>query len=745
MKAPFSGPYHLRHGVSLILALGVAVLASWPPAVNVQAAAENGALAASFKEAEDRLEAARQVWHVSPLTAAALSSDGALALTGGVDRSIRLSNARSGKSIHRLEGHESTILALAFSSDARRAASGSSDRTVRLWDLEKGKSLQHFHGHTDAVGCVSCSSDGRLVASGSPDGSVRLWDGETGKSLHVLAQKAPITALAFAPGGKLLASGGADGSLCTWDVQNGKQLRRQAEHGDEVQALAFDEAGERLISVGGAVKYDVKQKQFNPGDSAVRVWNAGTGKLVKTVPVEGLLPMAAAFASEGRQINLAGLHIQTARGGEVPEPLKVGLTLVSGGVGGFLYLSRLPASVFRSPMAVCIEAESGKRVRTGQVEHRLGSAPTALSADGRLALSGWSLDNRAALWDPESGKPQRWLGPDKVLPMAGPRSRLTVLCLAASADGKRVIGGGTDKALYLWDADSGSPMLKVGEHAHPLSCAALSPSGKFALSAAGWNNDENSNPAFAFYKKAKDPKGPKGSVHPVILEADGRPDSRLRLWDVEQMAEVVALEGHTGRINQVVFSPDGSLAASASADQTVCIWDIGKQRLLHRCGGHKARVNTVAFSPDGKRVASGGGDKMVRIWDTTTGKEVSRCTGHGHAVWAVVFSPDGQTVASAGGELDNAKADVRIVLWDAATGKKLREMPGHPSPVIRLAFDANGSRLYSLAQQELKVWEPPSSQMKMTDVFFFVSAGAASSFARRKCGSPSAARLALPT
>jgi WD40 repeat protein len=39
--------------------------------------------------------------------------------------------------------------------------------------------------------------------------------------------------------------------------------------------------------------------------------------------------------------------------------------------------------------------------------------------------------------------------------------------------------------------------------------------------------------------------------------------------------------------------------------------------------GHSGEVNSVAYSPDGTRVVSGSHDNTVMMWDVQTGMEVS--------------------------------------------------------------------------------------------------------------------------
>jgi serine/threonine protein kinase len=57
--------------------------------------------------------------------------------------------------------------------------------------------------------------------------------------------------------------------------------------------------------------------------------------------------------------------------------------------------------------------------------------------------------------------------------------------------------------------------------------------------------------------------------------------------------------------------------------------------------GHRGAVNEVCYSPDGELIASASDDKTVRVWSTRTGEQVYRLGGHGDAVLDARFSPDG--------------------------------------------------------------------------------------------------------
>jgi WD40 repeat protein len=63
--------------------------------------------------------------------------------------------------------------------------------------------------------------------------------------------------------------------------------------------------------------------------------------------------------------------------------------------------------------------------------------------------------------------------------------------------------------------------------------------------------------------------------------------------------------------------------------------------------GHTGYVLSVAYSPDGRHIISGSYDKTIRIWNAETGSAVGKpLEGHTHPVWSVAYSPDGRHIIS---------------------------------------------------------------------------------------------------
>jgi WD40 repeat protein/formylglycine-generating enzyme required for sulfatase activity/tRNA A-37 threonylcarbamoyl transferase component Bud32 len=502
------------------------------------------------------------------LTAVAAGGSAADRVLGaGVDRVVRLWDARTGKEVRHFEGHTQPIRAVALSPDGRRVLSGGDDKTVRLWDVDSGEEVACFEEHTAPVTSVAFSADGSRAVSASADGAIRLWDMATIRALTSLAGPAPVTRVALSPDGRqVLAVGTEAAPLRVWDVGRTKEIPGRLDR--ENRALAGHRfpvtAAPDLPPVGGLVVAGDGLRAFSGGvDGTVRQWDLRTGR--ERVPVDPDGPCAPlAFTADGARF-ITGSAFGPVRAWEMTTGQAVVGPPWAKENGPVLAIARDGKSLIQSPGRF-LDLVTGQ-ARNGRPGERATVA--ALSPDGRtVAAVEAAAPHLVHLWDLQTGQelPPLEAGPTPVRELAfAPDSRSLVVVL----DGKL--------KLFDW-------------------------AGRKELSSA----------EVAVITTAVVPVEPAPGLRYYLAVSTGR---RVTLWALNApgLREMPVAHDFPDTVRALACNRTGQFVAAGTGRGDVRLWSTTANTEPHRWEIPGA-VAGLAFSPDGKTVAAGGGNGTVYVF-----------------------------------------------------------------------------------------------------------------------------------
>ena len=271
----------------------------------------------------------------------------------------------------------------------------------------------------------------------------------------------------------------------------------------------------------------------------------------------------------------------------------------------------------------------------------------AFAPDGGHLLSA-SFDYSVLLWDARAGTVETTL--------LGHEAAVNAVAWLPNG---RAASVGDDGALVLWRPEDGSALARVDAHKGRAVALAVAPDGARIVT-GGWDG------TVAVWDAAGAPQEaiPAGAnVNAVAFGQDGAlfaagHDGVVRIWRSADGVQLGTLEGHGFPVNALAVAPDGRTLASASTDETVRLWDLATGETRATLYGHEGPVLALAFAPDGQTLASGGADGRTVLWQTADGARIGAAAGHAGPVFALAFAPDGRTLASGG-------ADGTIVLLAA--------------------------------------------------------------------------------
>ncbi|KAG8127824.1 putative G-protein [Naja naja] len=249
-----------------------------------------------------------------------------------------------------------------------------------------------------------------------------------------------------------------------------------------------------------------------------------------------------------------------------------------------------------------------------------------------------------------------------------------------------ILSASRDKTIIMWkltrdETNYGIPQRALRGHSHFVSDVVISSDGQFALSGS-W-------------------------------------DGTLRLWDLTTGTTTRRFVGHTKDVLSVAFSSDNRQIVSGSRDKTiklwntlgVCkytvqVWNLANCKLKTNHIGHTGYLNTVTVSPDGSLCASGGKDGQAMLWDLNEGKHLYTLDG-GDIINALCFSPNRYWLCAATGpSIKIWDLEGKIIVDELKQEVITTSSKAEPPQCTSLAWSADGQTLFAGYTDNLvRVWQ----------------------------------------
>jgi len=244
---------------------------------------------------------------------------------------------------------------------------------------------------------------------------------------------------------------------------------------------------------------------------------------------------------------------------------------------------------------------TNKSLLTIRVPNMVCNAVQILN-DGRSIISGWN-DNKIRAFTPESGA-QMYAINDA--------HNKGVTAIAATSDCTKIISGGGEGQVRIWDISQQRMIEAMKEHKGIVTCIQV------------MGNDKEC----------------------VTSSEDGT----CIIWSLKTFCRVQIIFSNT-LFKAVCCRPDILQVIATGTDRKISYWvTVDGSQIRELEGSKSGSIEGMDISPDGRYFVTGGKDKLIKVWKYDAGEVTHVGIGHAGDITSVKICPQQQWIVSVSGD-----------------------------------------------------------------------------------------------
>lgn len=483
---------------------------------------------------------------------------------------------------------------------------------------------------------IAFSADGRLLACTMPDYNllacadtndrirvpeysfnyITVWDLKIGEQVACLTEPGDFAEnLCFSPCGQFLVSGGKKGGVRVWTLANWELTQEYRNYGTDPKKVFYSPENvlyAAVVSDDTLTVWDVES-----GEKSDTYLEAHHGLQGNHFPKE--CPFVYITESEFKVWNVGASHPKTFSYSYIgtPDPLafsqdgKILAALCTGNTLRFYDTDNLsqPPSCFNKARENFTFSTSPMR-KLYATEPEQGT-PEQGTTKGRI-ISVWEIGNDkipiTSFWFPEQ------------------ENKIALYSSVFAPTNNLFACGDNEGTLYVWDVEQQKMLHQLKAHPSWTNVITFSPNEKQLVSISFWGGTESrmwdveSGEAIETFPNQTNniAFSPCSSIVACCGEKE------ILLWNIEHREIVKTIpqpKDNWELLFTLAYSPCGRYIASGTwwdewmDKMAIRLWDVESGENIVTFWGHSSDIQDLTFSPDGTLLASGGYDRTILIWD----------------------------------------------------------------------------------------------------------------------------------